>query len=226
MIQLTTKSGLLSSYYLWWHQVIAMHQYLVREGYIQDATADKALGDLNFAWRSNSSRFLLYLRSFRSYACQLNMLLQRGYSTQNLAQLLIALLLVTNVATEDGKTEIALNVFSDIAPYVMWNGKPRSPARETPLLIWTLTITTSILGLFGEQFATQFASQSLTWLDHVLMAMVALGIITIISGAIRVAGPQWSRAVIGRARESRAVAEVELMSSDRMRCARCSMEST
>lgn len=53
----------------------------------------------------------------------------------------------------------------------------------------------------------------MTWLDHVLIAMVPLGIITIISGAIRVAGPQWSRAVIGRARESRAVAEVELMSS-------------
>lgn len=74
-------------------------------------------------------------------------------------------------------------------------------------------INNSILALFGEQFATQFASQSLTWLDHVLIAMVPLGIITIISGAIRVAGPPWSRAVIGRARESQALAEVELMSS-------------
>jgi len=43
--------------------------------------------------------------------------------------------------------------------------------------------------------------------------MAPLGIITAIVGAIRVGGPQWLRAVIGRARENRAAPEVELMSS-------------
>lgn len=43
--------------------------------------------------------------------------------------------------------------------------------------------------------------------------MVPLGIITIITGAIRVAGPQAAKAIIGRARENRALAEAEVMSS-------------
>jgi hypothetical protein len=43
--------------------------------------------------------------------------------------------------------------------------------------------------------------------------MAPLGILTAIVGAIRVGGPSWIRAVIGRARENRASAEVELMSS-------------
>ncbi|KAK2803455.1 hypothetical protein FQN51_003562 [Onygenales sp. PD_10] len=43
--------------------------------------------------------------------------------------------------------------------------------------------------------------------------MVPLGIVTAVIGAIRVCGPKWARAVIGRARETRAVAEIELMSS-------------
>lgn len=43
--------------------------------------------------------------------------------------------------------------------------------------------------------------------------MVPLGIITAITGAIRVQGTPLARAFIGRARESRAQAEIELMSS-------------
>jgi hypothetical protein len=43
--------------------------------------------------------------------------------------------------------------------------------------------------------------------------MAPLGIITALVGAIRVGGPSWLKAVIGRARETRASAEVELMSS-------------
>lgn len=43
--------------------------------------------------------------------------------------------------------------------------------------------------------------------------MVPLGIITAILRAIRVAGPKWARAFIGRARENRAAPELELMSS-------------
>jgi hypothetical protein len=51
------------------------------------------------------------------------------------------------------------------------------------------------------------------WLDSVIFAMAPLGIITAIVSAIRVGGPPWLRAVIGRARENRAAPEVELMSS-------------
>ena len=52
-----------------------------------------------------------------------------------------------------------------------------------------------------------------SWADHVILAVVPLGILTAISGAIRVSGPSWARAVIGRSRETFAMAELELMSS-------------
>ncbi|KAK6719620.1 hypothetical protein SNK05_002751 [Fusarium graminearum] len=51
------------------------------------------------------------------------------------------------------------------------------------------------------------------WADNIILAMAPLGIITAIVGAIRVSGPSWLKAIIGRARETRAVAESELMSS-------------
>jgi hypothetical protein len=70
-----------------------------------------------------------------------------------------------------------------------------------------------LLALFGEQFARQFISESVTWLDHIIFAMAPLGIITAINGAIRVSGPPWARAFVGRARENRAASEIELMSS-------------
>lgn len=59
----------------------------------------------------------------------------------------------------------------------------------------------------------QFMSQSTGWFDNIVLAMAPLGIITTIVGAIRVGGPTWLKAIIGRARESRAVVEAELMSS-------------
>ena len=46
-----------------------------------------------------------------------------------------------------------------------------------------------------------------------MFAMAPLGILTAITAAIRVGGPPWMRAVIGRARENRAIVELELMSS-------------
>jgi len=70
-----------------------------------------------------------------------------------------------------------------------------------------------VLALFGEQVARQFMSQSMSWLEDVIFAMAPLGIITAIIGAVRVGGPNWLKAVVGRARESGAVAEMELMSS-------------
>jgi len=59
----------------------------------------------------------------------------------------------------------------------------------------------------------QFMSQSTGWADHIILAMAPLGILTAIVGAIRVGGPPWLKAIIGRAREPLAVAEAELMSS-------------
>lgn len=70
-----------------------------------------------------------------------------------------------------------------------------------------------LLALFGEQVAKQFMSESMGWADSIIFAMGPLGIITAIVSAIRVGGPSWLKAIVGRARENRAVAEVELMSS-------------
>lgn len=56
-------------------------------------------------------------------------------------------------------------------------------------------------------------SQSTGWADNIILAMAPLGIITAIVSAIRVGGPPWLKAIIGRASENRAVAESELMSS-------------
>jgi hypothetical protein len=78
--------------------------------------------------------------------------------------------------------------------------------------LW-LTSCSRILALFGEEFARQFLSESFTWLDHLIFACVPLGILTTLSGAIRVQGPKIARSFIGRARENRASAEIELMSS-------------
>jgi len=51
------------------------------------------------------------------------------------------------------------------------------------------------------------------WIDTIIFAIAPLGIITAIVGAIRVGGPGWLKSIIGRARENRTMAEVELMSS-------------
>jgi hypothetical protein len=56
-------------------------------------------------------------------------------------------------------------------------------------------------------------SQSMGFADNIIFAMAPLGIITAIVGAIRVGGPVWLKAIVGRARENQAAAEVELMSS-------------
>ena len=71
----------------------------------------------------------------------------------------------------------------------------------------------SLLALFGERVTMQFMSQSMGWADDIILAMAPIGIITAIVAAIRVGGPSWLRAVIGRARENLAFSEAELMSS-------------
>ena len=56
-------------------------------------------------------------------------------------------------------------------------------------------------------------SQSMGWVEDLIFACAPLGIITAMVAAIRVGGPGALQAIIGRARESRGVVEVELMSS-------------
>ncbi|KAI5779885.1 hypothetical protein DFH27DRAFT_489087 [Peziza echinospora] len=89
-------------------------------------------------------------------------------------------------AMADSGDEFSNNLFSDLAP---------------------------LLSLFGEQFAKQFMSASLGWIDNLIFAIAPLGILTAITAAIRVGGPAWLRALIGRARENHAAVELELMSS-------------
>jgi hypothetical protein len=107
------------------------------------------------------------------------------------------------MADDNKEAEFAFNLFTDIAPYVQ--------AQNTQSAI--LILVDRLLALFGEQFARQFTSESLTWVDHLILAMAPLGIITAITGAIRVQGPRIAKSFIGRGRENRALAEIELMSS-------------
>ncbi|KAI5846598.1 hypothetical protein DFP73DRAFT_475768 [Morchella snyderi] len=100
--------------------------------------------------------------------------------------LLLILTCVSSVAAEDSGDEFSNNLFSDLAP---------------------------LLTLFGEQVAKQFLGQSMGWADNLIFSMAPLGIITAVVAAIRVGGPTWLRAIIGRAKESQGVAELELMSS-------------
>lgn len=66
--------------------------------------------------------------------------------------------------------------------------------------------------MFGDQFARQFLGETFTLFDRLIFACVPLGIVTALTGAIRVQGPRFLRAVIGRARENRAAAEIEYVS--------------
>lgn len=50
-------------------------------------------------------------------------------------------------------------------------------------------------------------------LDLIIFAMAPIGILTAVTAAIRLGGPPWMRALIGRARESRETVELELMST-------------
>ncbi|KAK4149537.1 hypothetical protein C8A00DRAFT_18785 [Chaetomidium leptoderma] len=108
-------------------------------------------------------------------------------SVTGVLQLLAGAWFIAGAAGEGfGGDDFANNLFSDLAP---------------------------ILSLFGERVTMQFMSQSMGWADNVILAMVPLGIITAVVSTIRVGGPTWLKALIGRAWESRAIVESELMSS-------------
>ncbi|OAQ60220.2 ankyrin repeat protein [Pochonia chlamydosporia 170] len=76
-----------------------------------------------------------------------------------------------------------------------------------------VTDLTPLIALFGEKVAMQFMSESMGLSDCIALAMAPIGIITTIVSAIRVGGPRWMKAIIGRARENLSTAEIELMSS-------------
>lgn len=86
----------------------------------------------------------------------------------------------------DGWDNFANNLGSDLAPF---------------------------LALFGEQVTTQYMSESLDWVDNILLALAPLGIITILVSAIRVSGTGPLKSLIGRGRETRGEVETDLMSS-------------
>ncbi|KAK0726114.1 hypothetical protein B0H67DRAFT_480204, partial [Lasiosphaeris hirsuta] len=66
---------------------------------------------------------------------------------------------------------------------------------------------------FSNNLISDLAPYSVGWADNIILAVAPLGILTAIVSAIRVGGPSWLKTIIGRARENRAVAESELMSS-------------
>lgn len=93
---------------------------------------------------------------------------------------------------------------------------PHAHALEDPAAQFATSLFTDfapILALFGEEVSKQYISQSIGWIDDILFAMAPLGILTIVVGAIRVAGYRWMRNLIGRAREPSGVSEMEYLSS-------------
>ena len=118
-----------------------------------------------------------------TYLALLTMLLSSGY---RMAPTIVAVTFFVRPASCTSGDDFANNLFTDLGP---------------------------ILQLFGERVTIQFLSMSMRWADHIIFAMVPLGIITAIVCAIRASGPTWLRAAIGRARETRALVEAEVMSS-------------
>lgn len=97
-----------------------------------------------------------------------------------------ALCTTPDCVPRDGWDNFANNLGSDLAPF---------------------------LALFGEQVTTQYMSESLSWIDNILLALAPLGIITILVSAIRVSGTGPLKSLIGRGRETRGEVETDLMSS-------------
>ncbi|KAK4232577.1 hypothetical protein QBC38DRAFT_514249 [Podospora fimiseda] len=71
----------------------------------------------------------------------------------------------------------------------------------------------SIARTFGERVAIQYLSHTTSWQECVIFACAPLGLLTAVVSAIRVGGPRWLKAIVGRARETDATVELELLSS-------------
>ncbi|KAK4441904.1 hypothetical protein QBC34DRAFT_314224 [Podospora aff. communis PSN243] len=69
-----------------------------------------------------------------------------------------------------------------------------------------------IITLFGEQPTKQFLSESIYFTDSLTLAILPIGVLTIVVSAIRVSN-SGLRSFIGRAQEPEGVAEIELCSS-------------
>jgi len=68
-----------------------------------------------------------------------------------------------------------------------------------------------LLALFGERVATQYLRHSTSKLESLIFACAPLGILTAVTSAIRVGGNRRLKAMIGRAEEPDALAEIELV---------------
>jgi len=108
----------------------------------------------------------------------------------------------------DAGDDFSNNLFSDLGTpfrsFAYTHPKGPNPVGSSPHLA-------PLIALFGEQVAKQYLSQSMHWLEHVIFGCAPLGIITAVTCAIRVTGSRQLKAVIGRARESDAQAEIEIM---------------
>ncbi|KAK1242983.1 hypothetical protein MKX08_005795 [Trichoderma sp. CBMAI-0020] len=102
-----------------------------------------------------------------------------------IAPALVYVLLLQSVTADSGD-DFSNNLFTDLSP---------------------------VLALFGERVTMQFLSQCMGWSECIILAAGPLGILTMIVAAIRVGGPPWLKALVGRATENIATAELELMSS-------------
>ncbi|KAI5786974.1 hypothetical protein DFH27DRAFT_574581 [Peziza echinospora] len=70
-----------------------------------------------------------------------------------------------------------------------------------------------LLALFGERVTTQYLRHSRSVYECIIFACGPLGVLTAITSAIRVGGSHQLKAMIGRAEETDAQAEIELLSS-------------
>ena len=70
-----------------------------------------------------------------------------------------------------------------------------------------------LLILFGDQVVRQYMAQSQDWADHIIFAMGPLGVATALTGAVRVCGHKYLRGVVGRGRDTKQMAELELTSA-------------
>ncbi|VUC23767.1 unnamed protein product [Clonostachys rosea] len=67
-----------------------------------------------------------------------------------------------------------------------------------------------LIALFGDKVLLHWLSQSLSYVEVVMLAVCPIGVPAIISSAIRLTGHQVAKNLIGRPRESRAAVEAEL----------------
>ncbi|GCB20061.1 hypothetical protein AAWM_02946 [Aspergillus awamori] len=70
-----------------------------------------------------------------------------------------------------------------------------------------------LLGVFGQEQTNYFLCQSVDWFDYVLFAVGPLGVVWVVAATIRALGGPFLKHKIGRAFESEAMIERDLMSS-------------